>query len=91
MKVSTNEATTSGLARNFINPFIVEAVAKGYPLLVGSRAYGFMNYIIKIVITEAKMTGDMEENIFVLQLGVHFALRAAAYRLLDHSWHRFDH
>jgi len=34
MKVSTksNKAT----ARNFVNPFIVEADAKGYPLLVGS-------------------------------------------------------
>jgi len=68
MKVSTNEAT----ARNFINPFIVEAVAKvksNYSSLVlaveqdfeGSRGYGLLDYIIlyqdlAIVITEAKMT-----------------------------------
>jgi len=51
--VSTNEAT----ARNFINPFMVEAVAKvksDYPLSVlaveqdfeGSRGYGLLDYII---------------------------------------------
>jgi hypothetical protein len=68
MKVTTNEAT----ARNFINPFMVEAVAKvksDHPLLMlaveqdfeGSRGYGFLDYIILfqnlvVVITEAKMT-----------------------------------
>jgi hypothetical protein len=85
MKVSTNEATT----RNFINPFMVEAVAKvksDYPLLVlaveqdfeGSRGYGFLDYIIlyqdlAIVITEAKMT-EMRKGIVQNIVQLHTAV-----------------
>ena len=66
--VNTNEAT----ARNYINPFMVEAVAKiksGFPLtrlaveedFDGTRGYGRLDYVVyckelAVMITEAKMT-----------------------------------
>ena len=66
-RVSSNEAT----ARNFINPFMVEAVAKVRSKYLptrlaveedfdGSRGYGHLDYIVycqdlAILITEAKM------------------------------------
>jgi hypothetical protein len=89
-EVSSNEAT----ARNYINPFMVDAVAKvrsKYPstrLVVeedfdGSRGYGRLDYIIycrdlAILISEAKMI-EIQKGIAQILVQLHTAAEVLGF------------